>query len=60
MVIKKAKNNEPYVVVKGKNNQTIATTETYKRLQGARDATKILKRVVRNAVVMDKTKKRSA
>ena len=52
-----AKNKQPYVVVKSKNNETIATTETYKRMQGATNAAEALKRVIKNAVVVDKTKK---
>jgi uncharacterized protein YegP (UPF0339 family) len=57
IIIKTAKNKEPYVTVKGKNNKTIATTETYKSNQGAKNAAEALKKVVRNAVVVDKTKK---
>lgn len=44
--------------MKGKNNKIIATTETYKRMQGATNAAEALKKVVKNAVVVDKTKKR--
>lgn len=51
-----AKNKQPYVVVKGKNNETIAMTETYKSKQGAKKAAAALKKVVKNAVVVDKTK----
>ncbi len=58
IIINTAKNKESYVTVKGKNNQTIATTETYKRIQGAEKAAESLKRVVKNAVVIDRTKKR--
>ena len=57
IIINTAKNKESYVTVKGKNNQTIATTETYKRIQGAEKAAESLKRVVKNAVVIDRTKK---
>ena len=57
IVIKTAKNKEPFVTVKGKNNETIATTETYRSLQGAKNAAKALKRIVKNAEVVDKTKK---
>jgi len=57
IIINKAKNNELYVTVKGTNNKIIATTETYKRMQGAKNAAKALKKVVKNAVVVDKTKR---
>lgn len=57
IIINMAKNKQPYVVVKSKNNETIATTETYKRMQGATNAAEALKRVIKNAVVVDKTKK---
>jgi len=56
IIIKMAKNKQPYVVVKGKNNETIAMTETYKSKQGAKKAAAALKKVVKNAVVVDKTK----
>jgi len=46
-----------YVTVKAKNNKTIATTETYKRMQGATNAAEALKKVVKNAVVVDKSKR---
>ncbi|MEK7499087.1 MAG: DUF1508 domain-containing protein [Patescibacteria group bacterium] len=58
IIIKKAKNKEPYVTVQGKNNKIIAVTETYKSLQGANKAAKALKRVVKNAVLVDKTNKK--
>jgi uncharacterized protein YegP (UPF0339 family) len=57
IIINMAKNKQPYVVVKSKNNETIATTETYKRMQGATNAAEALKRVIKNAVVVNKTKK---
>ena len=55
IIINTAKNKELYVTVKGKNNKTIATTETYKRMQGATHAAEALKKVVKNAVIVDKT-----
>lgn len=57
IIIKKAKNKELYVTVTGKNNKKIATTETYKSLQGAINAAKTLKKIVKNALVVDKTKR---
>lgn len=59
IIINKSKNKQVYVTVKGKNNKTIATTETYKTLQGAKKAAQSLKKVVKNAEVIDKTKKHS-
>jgi len=56
IIIKKAKNKELYVIVKGKNNKTLATTETYKKMRGAKNAATALKKVVKNAIVLDKTK----
>ena len=56
IIIKKAKNNQPFVIVVGKNNKTIANTETYKSMQGAKNAAKALKKVVKNALVLDGTK----
>jgi uncharacterized protein YegP (UPF0339 family) len=57
IVIKSSKNKQVHVVVKGKNNKIIATTENYKRMQGATNAAKALKKVMKNAVVVDETKK---
>ena len=57
IIINKAVNKELYVTVKGKNNKTIAITETYKRMQGATNAAEALKKLVKNAVVVDKTKR---
>ncbi|HEV7424335.1 MAG TPA: DUF1508 domain-containing protein [Candidatus Paceibacterota bacterium] len=57
IIIKLAKNNQTYVVVKGKNNKTLATTETYKSKQGSNNVVKALKKVIKNAVVVDNTKK---
>lgn len=57
IVINQAVNKELYVTVKGPNNKTIATTETYKRMQGATNAAEALKKIVKNAVIVDKTKK---
>jgi uncharacterized protein YegP (UPF0339 family) len=57
IIINRAKNKELYVTVKAKNNKTIATTETYKRMQGSTNAAEALKKVVKNAVVVDKSKR---
>jgi len=45
IIINKAVNKELYVTVKGKNNKTLATTETYKRMQGATNAAEALKKL---------------
>ena len=57
IIINSAKNKELYVTVKGKNNKIIATTETYKRMQGATNAAEALKKVVKNVVIVEKTKR---
>lgn len=57
IIIKVARNKEPYVTVKGGNNKVVAVTETYDSLQGAKKAANALKRIVKKAVIVDKTKK---
>jgi len=57
IVINQAVNKELYVTVKGLNNKTVATSETYKRMQGATNAAEALKKIMKSAVVVDKTKK---
>ena len=58
IIINTAKNKQTYVIVKGKNNKTVAVTETYKSIQGAEKAAESLKKIVKNAVVVNKTKNR--
>ena len=58
IVIKSSTNKQTYVVVQGKNNKILATTETYKTKQGSNNAVEALKKVVKNAVVIDKTTKK--
>ena len=53
IIINTAKNKETYVTVKGKNNKIIAVTETYKRIQGAEKAAESLKRIVKQAVIVN-------
>ena len=60
IVIKQAVNKEKYAVVKSPNNKTIATTETYKTNQGVENAAEALKKIVKNAVVVDTTKKKAS
>ncbi|MEK7187470.1 MAG: DUF1508 domain-containing protein [Patescibacteria group bacterium] len=57
IVIKKATNKQAYIVVKSTNNKTLASTETYKTNQGVQNAVKALKKVVRNAKLVDERKK---
>ena len=57
IVIKKATNKQAYIVVKSTNNKTLASTETYKTNQGVKNAVKALKKVVKNAKVVDERKK---
>lgn len=56
IVIKKATNKQAYIVVKSINNRTLASTETYKTNQGVKNAVKALKKVVKNAKVIDERK----
>jgi uncharacterized protein YegP (UPF0339 family) len=58
IVIKQSTNKQKYAVVKSPNNKTIATTETYKTNQGVENAAEALKKIVKNAVVVDTTKKK--
>jgi len=57
IIIKTAKNKESYVIVKAKNNKIVANTETYKKIQGAEKAAGSLKKIVKNAVIINKTKR---
>ena len=59
IVIKKSANKQKYAVVKSPNNKTIAHTETYKSQQGVDNAVKVLKKIIKNAVVVDTTKLKS-
>lgn len=56
IMIKTAKNKQTYVSVKSKNNETIATTETYKTKQGAKKAAEALQKIIKDAELVDKTK----
>lgn len=58
IIIKQAKNKQTFIVVKGGNNETIVTGETYKSKQGAKRGIAALKKVLKNAVVIDRTKKK--
>ena len=53
IVVKVAKNNEKYLVVKSKNNETLVTSETYKSNQGVKKAIANLKKVIPDAVVVE-------
>lgn len=57
IVIKESKNHQKYTVVKGPNNQVLAVTETYKRIDGVKNAAAALKKVMKNAVIINQTKK---
>lgn len=59
IIIKTAKNDEKYAVVKSSNNKVIATTETYKTKQGVNNAAEALKKIVKDAEIVDETKKKS-
>jgi uncharacterized protein YegP (UPF0339 family) len=58
IVIKQSTNKQKYAVVKSPNNKTLATTETYKTSQGVENAAEAIKKVMKNAVVVDTTKKK--
>ena len=58
IIIKSSTNSQKYVVLKSANNKTIANTETYKSNQSVNKAVKALKKIVKNAVVVDQTKKK--
>ncbi|GEM_PF-3233055 len=58
IIIKPSGNKQRYILVKSSNNKTLASTETYKTEQGANNAVKALKKVVKNSVVVDLTKKK--
>ncbi len=58
IIIKESRNHQKYAVVKSPNNQTLATTETYKRIDGVKNAAKALKKVIKNSVVIDLTNKK--
>ncbi|HAQ02912.1 TPA: hypothetical protein DEP30_02270 [Candidatus Nomurabacteria bacterium] len=57
IIIKKSTNKQKYVVLKSANNKTIANTETYKSNQSVDKAVKALKKIVKNAIIVDQTKK---
>ena len=57
IVVKRATNRQKYVLVKSSNNKVVAQTETYKTNQGVVNAIKALKKIVKNALVIDETRK---
>jgi uncharacterized protein YegP (UPF0339 family) len=57
ILVKEARNGQKFAVVKSSNNKTLAVTETYKRKDGVNNAVKALKKVIKNAIVIDQTKK---
>jgi uncharacterized protein YegP (UPF0339 family) len=57
IVIKESANKQRYAVVKSPNNKTIAHTETYKTQQGVNNAIGALKKIIKNAEVIDQTRK---
>jgi len=58
IVIKKASNKQAYVLVKSSNNKILASTETYKTNQGVNNSVKALKKVIKNAKIVDERKKK--
>ena len=57
IIIKGSKNHQKCAVVKSPNNQVLATTETYKRIDGLKNAARALKKIIKNAVIIDQSKK---
>ncbi len=59
--INKAKNDEYFLTVKSANNKKVMTSgETYKSVQGVKRAVEAVKKIVKNAEVVDKTVKKVA
>lgn len=58
IVIKSSSNRQKYVILKSANNKILASTETYKTNQGIDSAVNALKKVVKNALIVDQTKKK--
>ena len=58
IIIKSSTNKQKYIVVKSSNNKTIVNSETYKSNQGVNNAVKALKKIIKNATVVDQTKKK--
>jgi uncharacterized protein YegP (UPF0339 family) len=57
IIIKESKDNQKYIVVKSANNKIIVNSETYKTKQSAEKSVKALEKVIKNAKVVDQTKK---
>lgn len=60
IIIKESADKQKYAVVKSPNNQIIATTETYKTRQGVENAAQALKKIIKNAEIVDSTKKKGS
>ena len=56
--IVQGKNKQKHVRVLAQNNKVVAVTEQYKSNQGVANAVKALKKIIPNAVVVDKTVKK--
>ena len=56
--INKAKNKEFFLTLKASNNKKVMTSgETYKTLQGVKNAIKATKKIIKGAIIIDNTKK---
>lgn len=53
--IKKSKDNKKYIVVQGVNNKVIVNSETYNSNAAVDKAVSALRKVVKNATVVDTT-----
>lgn len=56
--LKTSKDNQVFVSVKAANNKNIVTSETYKTKRGAEHAAELIKKIIKDAVIVDKTKKK--
>lgn len=57
VTINPSRNKQFYVEVIAGNNKTLSSSETFKTIQGALSNAKALKKVLKNAEIVDNTKK---
>lgn len=57
IVIKKSKDKQYYMNLISTNSQVVVTSEMYKNKQSVQDAAKLIKEIITEAEVVDKTKK---
>lgn len=59
IVIQPSRNKQTFVSVRGSNGEKVANTETYKTPGGARKDAERIADIVKNAKIVDNTKKSS-